>query len=99
MSPWAHLLVVGILWFISFDMKLRSLPTPFFFFFFNSVLSAHICLYGPNCLLLHVFPQQFFVFSLCSPGLVSALLVLLTIHLFRKVSLKRYFVVYDFRAK
>ena len=41
------------------------------------------CLYGPfNCILFHKFSRQLSVFSLCSSGLISALLVLSTMYLF-----------------
>ena len=46
------------------------------------------CLYGPfNCISFHKFSWQLSAFSLCSSGLISALLVLSTIYLFMKVSL------------
>ena len=49
---------------------------------------VHICVYGPfNCISVHKFSRQLFTFSLCSSGLISALLVLSTIYLFIKVSL------------
>ena len=45
------------------------------------------CLYGPfNCILFHKFSRQLSVFSLCSCGLSSALLVLSTVFIFVKVS-------------
>ena len=47
----------------------------------------YFCLYGPfNCISFYTFSWQLYVFSLCSCGLSSALLVLSTIYLFRKVS-------------
>ena len=48
-----------------------------------------LCLYGLfNCISFHKFSRQLSAFSLCSPGLTSALLVLSTIlYLFVKVSL------------
>ena len=56
----------------------------------NFALCLHLryfCLYGPlNCISFHKFSQQLSVFSLCSSGPISALLVLLTIYLFMKVS-------------
>ena len=43
--PQAHLHVVGMLGFVSFDMKQPSLPAPFY-----SALDVSICLYGPYTL-------------------------------------------------
>ena len=46
------------------------------------------CLYGPfNCISFHKFSRQLSDFSLCSSGLISALLALLIMYLFMKVSL------------
>ena len=46
------------------------------------------CLYGPfSYILFHKFSRQLSAFSLCSSGLISAVLVLSTIYLFVKVSL------------
>ena len=46
------------------------------------------CLYGTfNCVSFHKFSRQLSAFSLCSTGLISALLVLSAICLFTKVSL------------
>ena len=46
------------------------------------------CLYGPfNCISFHKFSIQLSALSLSSSGLNSALLVLLSTHLFMKVSL------------
>ena len=46
------------------------------------------CLYSPfNCISFHKFSRQQSVFSLCSSGPISALLVLSNIHLFMRVSL------------
>ena len=43
---------------------------------------VYFCLYGPfNCISFHEFSRQLSVFSLCSSGLISALLVLSTIYL------------------
>ena len=57
--------------------------------FAHSCLSrSRVCfsLYGPfNCISSHEFSQQLSVFSLCSSGLISVLVVLSTIHLFMKV--------------
>ena len=47
---------------------------------------VYFCLYGPfNCISFHK-SRQLSAFSLCSSGFISALLVLSTIYLFRKVS-------------
>ena len=63
------------------DINQPSLPTPFTLF---------LCLflsYGPfTCISFHKFSRQLSVFSLCSPSLISASLVLSTIYLFMKVS-------------
>ena len=81
-SPRAHLRVVGMLRFMS-DTNQPSLPTPFY-----SVLVSVFCLHGPfNCISFHKFSRQLSVFSFCSSGLISALLVLSTEYLFMKVSL------------
>ena len=65
-----------------FDINQPSSPTPFNLF---------LCLflfYGPfNCISFHNFSQKLRAFSLCSSGLISALLVLSTTYLFMKVSL------------
>ena len=54
-------------------------------FLFSSCV--YFCLYGPfNRISFHKFSWQLSVFSLCSSGLISALLVLSTIYLFMKVS-------------
>ena len=48
---------------------------------------VYFCLYDPfNCISFHKFSRQLSVFSLCSSGLIFALLVLSTIYLFMKVS-------------
>ena len=79
-SLWAHLHVVGMLQFIS-DINQPSLPTPFYSLLVSiSVFKAlstvfHFINSHDNC-----------VFSLCSCGLSSALLVLSTVCLFMKVS-------------
>ena len=45
------------------------------------------CLHGPfNCISFHELSRQLSVFSLCSSGLISALLALSAIYLFVKVS-------------
>ena len=71
------------------DTNQPILPTPFlilslclFLFVFCFVF------YGAfDCISFCKFSRQLSAFSLCSPGLNSALLVLSTIHLFMKVSL------------
>ena len=51
------------------------------------IVRVYVCLYGPfNCISFHEFSQQLSIFSFCSCGLSSALLVLSTIHLFMTVS-------------
>ena len=64
------------------DINQPSLPTPFTLF---------LCLflsYGPfTCISFHKFSRQLSAFSLCSPTLISALLVVSTIYLFLEVSL------------
>ena len=48
---------------------------------------VYFCLYGPfNCISFHRFSQQLSVFSLCSSGLISVILVLSTICLCMKAS-------------
>ena len=75
-----HLHVAGLLWFMFLS---RACPLPFI-----SFLCVCFCLYGLlNCILFHKFSGQLSAFSLCSSGLISALLVLSTIYLFMKVSL------------
>ena len=64
-----------------YDINQLSLLTPFY-----SVLVS-ISVYGPfNCISFHKFSRQHSAFSLFSPGLISAILVLSTIYLFIKVS-------------
>ena len=66
-----------------FDHKPTELSHSFLFCF-----CVYFCLYGPfNCISFHKFSRQLSAFSLCSSGLISALLVLSTIYLFMKVSL------------
>ena len=49
-------------------------------FLFSSCV--YFCLYGPsNCFPFHKFSQHLSAFSLCSSGLISALLVLSTIYI------------------
>ena len=65
------------------DTKLTKLAHSFLF-----CSCVCFCLYGPfNSISFHKFSRQLFVFSLCSSGLHSALMVLSTIYLFMKVSL------------
>ena len=67
-----------------------SLPTPFFLLvFLCSVLVSVFGFYGPfSCISFHKFSRQLSTFSLCSSGLIShALLVLSTMYLLIKVSL------------
>ena len=55
------------------------------FFLFCSCVC--FCLCGPfNCISLHKFSRQLSAFSLCSSGLISALLVHSSVYLFTKVS-------------
>ena len=64
------------------DINPPSLPI-----FFLLCSCVYFCLCGPlNCTSFHEFSRQLSVFSLCSSGLASALLVLLAIYLFLKVS-------------
>ena len=65
-----------------FDINQPSLPSPFTLFF--CLFLSH----GPfTCMPFHEFSRQLSAFSLCSSSLISALLVLLTLYLFLKVSL------------
>ena len=48
---------------------------------------VYFCLHGPfNCISFHKISRELSAFSLCSSGLISALLVLSSIYLFKKVS-------------
>ena len=68
---------------LSLSLNQPSLPT-----LFCSVLVYISVLWGPfNYISFHKFSRQLSAFSLCSSGLVSALLVLSTTYLFMKVSL------------
>ena len=59
-----------------------NLPTPFLF-----CSCVCFCLYSPfNCISIHEFSRQISAFSLCSSGLISALMVLSTIYVSVKVS-------------
>ena len=63
--------------FVSFDINQASLPTPFY-----CALGIYFCLYGPfNSISIYEFSRQLSAISLCSPGLISALLVLSTTYL------------------
>ena len=66
-----------------FDINQPSLPTPFY-----SVLVS-ISVFMALSTVFHSISSSdnFFAFSLCSSGLISALLALSTIYLFMKVSL------------
>ena len=76
---WAHLHVVGMLRFMV-DVNRPSLPTPFY-----SVLVS-ISVFAALSTVFHsINSPNNSVFSLCSSGLISALLVLSTIYLFMKV--------------
>ena len=67
--------------------KPNELAHTFFFLLFSSCV--YFCLYGPfNCISLRKFSRQLSVFSHCSSGFSSALLVLSTIYLFMKVSFR-----------
>ena len=62
----------------------RACPLLFYFLFCSCVC---FCFYGPfNRISFHLFSRQLSVFSLCSFGLISVLLVLSTTCLFIKVS-------------
>ena len=65
------------------DVNQPSLAPPFLF-----CSGVCFCLYSPfNCISFHKFSRQLSAFSLCSSGLISALVVLSNIYLFIKVSL------------
>ena len=79
LSPPAHLHVLGMLQFMSLIEVAHS---------FLSCSHVYFHLYGPfNCISLHKFSPQLYAFSLCAFSLISALLVLSTVYLFKKVSL------------
>ena len=60
-----------------------------FFFLFCSC--ACFCLYGPfNCISFRKFSRQLYIFSLCSSGFTSALLVLSYISLYESLLQPRY---------
>ena len=65
------------------DVNQPSLHVLFFLF----CSCVHLRLYSPfNCISFNKFSRQLSVLSLCSSGLISALLVLLTSYLVMKVS-------------
>ena len=65
------------------DINQPSLPTPFY-----SVLVVCFCHYGLFKRISFLkFSRKHSAFSLCSSGLISALVVLSTVYLFKKVSL------------
>ena len=81
MSLWAHLHKVGMLRFMFLTQTSRACPLLLF------CSCVYFCLYGPlNCISFHKFSRQLSAFSLCSSGLISALLVLSDTFLFMKVS-------------
>ena len=58
------------------------------FFYFYILLLAFVFVYGPfNCILFHKFSWQLSTFSLCSSGLISALLLFSILYFFFEVSL------------
>ena len=82
LSPWAHFHVVGTLPLMSWHKPAKLAHS----FLFCSCVC--FCLYNPsNGISFHKFSRQLSTFSLCSSGLISALLVLSTVYLFMKVSL------------
>ena len=81
-SSQAHLHVLGMLRFMFLTYTNRACPL----LFIRSIFVS-FCLYCPfTCISFHKFSQQLSAFSLCSSGLISALLVLSTIYLFLEVS-------------
>ena len=47
---------------------------------------VYFCLHGPfNCISFHKFSRQLSIFSFCSSSLISALLILSTVHLFESL--------------
>ena len=76
-SPRAHLHVLGMLSLMPCLKPTELVHSSLF----RSCVS--FCLYGPfNCILFHTFSRQLSTFSLCSSGLISALMVPSTIYLF-----------------
>ena len=78
-----HLHVLGMLRYMS---KINQPRLPTLFLFCSCVYFCLYCLF--NCISVHTFSRQLSVFLLCSSGLISALLVLSTIYLCMKISLK-----------
>ena len=67
------------------DINQPSLPTPFY----SVLVSVSVITALSDVFHFLNFSRQFSAFSLCSSGLISALLVLSTIYLVMKVSLSR----------
>ena len=68
------------------DINQPSLPTPF------TLFSCLFLSYGPfTYISFHKFSRQLSVFSLCSPSLISASLVLSTIYIYLSKSLLKWF--------
>ena len=80
-SPRAHLHVVGILRLMFLTQTNRVCPLLFILF-----LCLFVSLWPFRLISFHKFSRQLSAFSLCSSGLMSALLVLSAIYLFIKVS-------------
>ena len=76
---------LGLLRFVSFDINQPNLSTPY------SALGAYFCPHSHcNYISFHKFSRQLSAFTLCSSGLISALLVISTVYLFLIVSLTRF---------
>ena len=61
---------------------------------------VYVCLYGLfNCISFHKVSRQLSVFSLCSSGPISALLVLSTTYLFMKASISPHVIPSGWRLK
>ena len=90
-TPFLHIPTVykklrHVSWWGCYGLCLRRKPTKLAHSLFCSCVC--FCLYGPfTCILFHEFSWQLSAFSLCSSGLISALLVLSTLYLLMKVSL------------
>ena len=65
-----------------FDMNQSSFPIPFY----SVSVSISVFMALSTAFLFHKFSRQLSAFSLCSSGLISALLVLSTRYLFMKIS-------------
>ena len=63
-----------------FNRNQPSLPTPFYFV----LVSVSVFMTLLNCISFHKLSRQLSAFSLCSSGLISALLVLSTTYLLGK---------------